>query len=139
MNTSFTLPDSVQDVIDDNATFEPAVLAAVKTLRRSHAWQGTPEERLAKQQACCDAILAAYGLEPVTLALRGHRVYKWDAEKRVLQLGEHLSVVTFLHAMAAVRGANAFGRFRWSINLFRRVFPRSFERCEQIGPYLVRR
>ena len=49
-----------------------------------------------------------------------------------------LSVVTFLHEFGHALGYGERGACRWSINLFRRCFPRSFARCRQAGHTLVR-
>jgi hypothetical protein len=49
-----------------------------------------------------------------------------------------LSVLTYLHEFAHARGADERQACRWSINLFRRCFPRSFARCRAVGHTLVR-
>jgi hypothetical protein len=46
--------------------------------------------------------------------------------------------VTFLHEFAHARGFDERQACRWSINLFRRCFPRSFASCRQVGHTLVR-
>jgi hypothetical protein len=131
----FDIPNSVEDVLDDNATFDPAALAAVKALARSKPWQGTDEERVAKFNACAAALAAAYSIPAWTVKLGD--VAGVDPVDRVLTM-EKLSVVTFLNAMTLARGCTPFAAFRWSINIFRRCFPRSYAQCQHVGPYLVR-
>jgi hypothetical protein len=47
-------------------------------------------------------------------------------------------VVTVLHEWGHVLGLGERGACRWSVNLFRRVFPREFERLARVGHLLVR-
>lgn len=130
------IPQSVEDVLDDNATFEPAALAAVRELARAKPWQGTDEERLAKLNACAAKLADAYGHEHWTFELGP--VPRANPLNHVVTIHK-LSVVTFLNYMAQLRGQNPFGAYRWSLNLFKRCFPRSFASAEQVGPNLVRR
>ena len=48
-----------------------------------------------------------------------------------------LSVVTYLHEFAHARGADERQAVAWSVNLFARLFPRSFARLDQHGHTLV--
>ena len=48
-----------------------------------------------------------------------------------------LSVVTYLHEFAHSRGADERQACGWSINLFRRIFPRSYARCRHQGHMLI--
>ena len=50
----------------------------------------------------------------------------------------YLSVLAYLHEFAHARGADERQACHWSINLFRRCFPRSFARCRAVGHTLVR-
>jgi hypothetical protein len=128
---------SVADVLDDGATFEPAALAAVRGLARGKTWQGTDAERLAKFNECAAALAAAYRFQAWTVALAdAAHPASIDEEHHVLTV-DRLSVVTFLNFMGHARGHDAVGALRWSINIFRRCFPRSFARMRQVGPYLI--
>jgi hypothetical protein len=49
-----------------------------------------------------------------------------------------LSVVTYLHEFAHALGRDERGACRWSINLFRRVFPEQFARLAASGHTLRR-
>ena len=44
-----------------------------------------------------------------------------------------LSVVTYLHEFAHAMGRDERGACRWSLNLFRRVFPEQFARLRTDG------
>lgn len=140
-----SMPRTVADVLDDNATFEPAALAAARQLARAKPWRGSVTERLAKFNTAVTNLSAAYSLPPLAVVREGESdgpiAGRIDPQRRLIVYPadtEWLSVVTLLHLFSAVRGLNTFGRFRWSINLFRRCFPISYSRCVQVGPYLIK-
>jgi len=133
-NSFSDIPSSVEDVLDDSATFQPAALAAVKALARSKPWTGTDAERLEKFNACAAALASAYSAPAWTIIIG--EPGQFDAQQHVFPL-EKLSVVSFLHAMALIRGCNRFSAYRWSINIFRRCFPKSYARCRHDGPNLI--
>ncbi|MBV8780748.1 MAG: hypothetical protein JO353_05060 [Phycisphaerae bacterium] len=124
---------TVDDVLDDHATFAPGALAAVRAFARSKPWAGSNDERLAKFNACLARLCEAYGMPQWMMEL-GDRPSINFATHRFVHT--RLSVVTFLHSFAIARGQSDFSRFRWSINMFRRCFPASFARCERVGPFL---
>lgn len=131
-------PATVAEVLSDSIRYNPAALRAVRDLRRAKPWRGTPVERFRKFGACLRALVDAYGLEPVHLVLSARDCYE-PATRKIYLNAHNLSVVSLLHEFAHVRGADERQACRWSINLFRRVFPRSFARCEHRGHTLVRR
>ena len=130
-------PATVAEVLDDDMTFNAGALRAVKALRRSHAWQGTAEERLAKLQACANALAEAYDVEAPVLQLGPYDCYLPFGH--IIVMGPNLSVLSFLHEFTHARGYDS-ERFcvKWSVNLFRRLFPRSYSRLVPVGHTLVR-
>ena len=56
----------------------------------------------------------------------------------VIVLRGRLSVVTYLHEFAHARGHNEREAARWSINLFRRCFPKSWSSATFDG-HMIRR
>jgi hypothetical protein len=136
-------PRSVAEVLDDRMTFRPAALRAVRAFARSKPWRGTFAERWDKFMALRQALSEAYGVAPILEfhgteqpGAVGNGAY-WPAFNKIVLVGR-LSVVTFLHEFAHARGADERQAVRWSVNLFRRCFPRSFARCRQVGHLLVR-
>lgn len=129
-------PATVAEVLDDRMTFRPAALAAVRQLARAKPWQGSPAERLAKLQACLQSLAAAYDLPCPSLKVRVTACYL--PHRNRIQLTSSLSVVTLLHEFAHARGFDERQACRWSLNLFRRCFPRSFAACRQVRHVLVR-
>lgn len=124
---------TVAEVIDPRATYRPAALRAVRAFRREKAWRGSVEERILKIGRLNQALAEAYGIPSCRLqfvrigATSGNGFY--EPATHTIGLVGRMSVVTFLHEFAHARGMDERRACRWSINLFRRLFPHSFARC----------
>lgn len=126
-------PSTVAEVIAD-VRYRPDVLRAVRAYARLKPWRG---DRRGKMWRLHADLCAIYG---VSVTLRFNRRYPacYSPRHRVINLPQ-VSVVSYLHEFAhAVFGSCEVRACRWSINLFRRCFPRSFARCRQVGHLLVR-
>lgn len=144
---------TLEDVIDVNATFEPATLRAVKALARTKPWQGDFDTRYQNIHACFIAMRDGYGIAEWDLVHVGSRggcsgESHLDVKRKRIVLTGRLSVVTMLHLFAKVRrmisradeplrDADHFKAIRWSVNLFKRTFPISYSRCRLVGGLLV--
>ena len=135
--TRANYPRSVQEVLVEGKTYRPAALAAVRRLRRNKPWQGTDRERLAKFSQCLTALARAYRIPCPLLIHRPGAIDSYRPGVRLITLGK-FSVVTLLHEFAHARGMDERGACTWSINLFRRVFPRSWSRCRFAGHVVLR-
>ena len=137
-------PRTIEEVLDPALTFRPAALRAVRAFARSQPWRGTLAEREAKFRRLNRALAAAYGIAEARLIFRGVAAgadsgpSSYRPGTHTITLAGRLSVVTYLHEFAHARGADERRACRWSINLFRRCFPRSFARCRGVGHMLVR-
>ena len=137
-------PATVREVLNPSMRFKPAGLRAVRAFARSKPWRGALSERKEKFRRLNRELAAAYGIaEPRLLfvgieanAHSGASYYRPAAH--AITLAGKLSVLTYLHEFAHARGADERQACRWSINLFRRCFPRSFARCRPVGHTLVR-
>ena len=136
-------PATVVEVLDDQISFRPATLRAVHIFAKSNPWRGSLDQRKKKICKLNQSLAAACGIripELVFGRLDGSssgRSYYEPGRHRIVLVGK-LSVVTYLHEFAHARGMGEQGACRWSINLFRRCFPRQFSRLIQVGHTLVR-
>ncbi len=131
-------PATVTEILNESLTFKPAALRAVRDLARSKPWQGSQQERLLKLAVCLAALSEAYAIDRPTLradAPVGSDHYR-PADNSI-HLSSRLSVVTFLHEFGHARGFDERQTCRWSINLFRRCFPRSYGNCRHVRHVLV--
>ncbi|MEI8194299.1 MAG: hypothetical protein WCI73_00160 [Phycisphaerae bacterium] len=136
-------PATIVEILDDSLTFNPEALRAVKNFAKSKPWRGlTVEERQEKFRQLNTALSAAYGIPVPILVFAGSGSDTGDssyqpATNTIRLTG--LSVVTLLHEHAHARGMGERGATKWSVNMFRRVWPRSFAKCQQVGHMLLRR
>jgi hypothetical protein len=135
-------PQSIDEVLDPNRKYPPAVLQAIRAFRAAKAWQGSLSERQAKFQTLNTALAAAYSVEPPTLVFENDDAQDSGSScyipgSNTIILRGRLSVVTYLHEFAHFRfGRSERKACEWSINLFARCFPRSFARCVRDGHML---
>lgn len=127
-------PATVAECLRPRATFKPGVLAALRALRRARPWRVEGEARLALLRPCAAALARCYGVPAPRLEFGGD-CYAGGA---IYLDPEVVSVLTFLHEFAHHLGRDERGACRWSLNLFRRVFPRSFARLVPVGHTLRR-
>jgi hypothetical protein len=142
-------PISVAHILDDRKTFRPAALREMRAFRRSKPWWGTLEQRAAKLTALNVALAAAYGIPAPRLIVNDARPEvegvingngSYDPATHTIRLIGSISVVTYLHEFAHARfGPSERKAVYWSINLFRKVFPRSYSRLHHDGYLLTRR
>lgn len=136
-------PRTVREVLSD-MKFKPAALRAVRAFAWSKPWRGTIAERKAKFRRLNRDLARAYGLPKPRLVFHHVEADRFSGAScyrpavHTITLAGRLSVVTFLHEFAHARGYDERQACRWSLNLFRRVFPRSFARCQSDAHTLVR-
>lgn len=136
-------PRTVAESLDPDAKYKPAVLRAMREFRAARPFHGSEAERFAKFAALHILLCEAHGIFPAL-----HRGAATDGTsggsffrpgENSITLSGHLSVITYLHEFAHAMGKGERGACRWSLNLFRRIFPRSFARLVPVGHTLVRR
>lgn len=139
-------PAFVQEVLVDNKKYRPAALRAVKKFAKSKPWKGSLSECQTKFRRLNRDLAKAYGVKEPQLVFgetvreggdSGTSCYIPGIQAIILR--GRLSVVTYLHEFAHhLFGSNERKACRWSINLFRRCFPRSWTKLDFDG-HMVRR
>lgn len=141
-------PATVAEILDGAEPGEPGMrferraLKAVKDFAKAKPYRGTLDERKAKIVKLVDELGDAYGLEPVPLMVwnpsAGTGYYRPD-DNTIHMDPDRLSVVTLLHEFSHARGFDERKAVKWSVNMFKRVFPRSYSRLDHSAHMLVRR
>lgn len=135
-------PKTVSEVLDDSMRFKPATLAAVVAFKASHPWRGSLDERHQKFKALHAALCEAYSLNPPSRLIFGNDHASCSGKScfipamNVIILRGRLSVTTYLHEFGHARGMNEHEATAWSLNLFKRVWPKLFARCRNEGHML---
>jgi len=140
MSNRRNYPQSVDEVIDPGMTFRPGVLAAVYAFKRSYPWRGTLDERKSKFLTLHQALCAVYGKRTILTFERIDGGPSDDSSycpaTDTICLRGKLSVVTYLHEVAHALGRDERGAAKWSLNLFKRCFPRLFANSVKEGHVL---
>lgn len=131
-------PQTVAEVLDDQMTFRPAVLRAVRAFAKSKPWRGTLEEQRQKIRGLYAALAAAYGLPMPKLVFGGNDEGDSGRSCCIPSMGTVIlrgrtSAITALHEFGHILGKDERGACKWSLNLFRRCFPRSWRRLIFVG------
>ncbi len=136
-------PETVLEVIDPNVRFNPDALRAVRDYAKSKPWRGEMDSREEKFSRLNRGLAEAYdmpmpGLIFGVLDGSGSGSSYYHPTRHEIVLNGRLSVVTYLHEFAHARGMGERSACRWSINMFRKCFPKSFSRLLQRGHMLIR-
>lgn len=119
--------------------FPEAVITALKEFKRNHKYSMLPGDMQAREEAMRQMLAVfctALNIQPVEmrsfdLSLTGNSAPSYyDSIERCITMIGKLSVITFLHEFAHAlnpEGGEDFARM-WSLTLFRKVYPKSFER-----------
>ena len=136
-------PATVVEVLDDQMRFSPAALRAVRAFSDARPWAGSVEERKEKFRKLNKELSEAYNITEPGLAfgrldgMSSGSSHYIPHLHRIVLVGK-LSVVTYLHEFAHSRGIGEQGACRWSINSFRRGFPKQFGKLIHVGHTLIR-
>lgn len=134
-------PKTVDECLDPKMRFKRATLAAMRRFARSKPWRGDEFDKLCKLTALHWSLCRVYEVNTGLARYEGDGPSfdsSFDSGRDVIELRGRLSVVTYLHEFAHALGKDEPGACRWSINLFRRFFPKSFARLRSVGHTLVK-
>jgi len=125
-------------------THKPAVLSLVKEWKRE-VWKpvktGSPEQRFEAIKTLLSRIAVEHYQRPVEVVYSpGLLSSCYSPQLNRIALNESLSIVTALHELAHhLFGPDEKKACRWSVHLFKKAFPKAFEKLEFRGHMLVKR
>jgi len=123
-------PETIQEVIKDRK-YKREVLKAMRKFKKTKPFRGSFPKRRAKHAKLFFELCAVYEISlnlmlPTRDGQEGSGFY--SHYQRSVRIGGKLSVVTLFHEFAHALGKDEKGACSWSLNLFKRFFPKSFER-----------
>lgn len=134
-------PSSIDDVLVNDKKYNPLALKAVRKFAKSKPWRGSLSERQTKLRQLNRELAEAYDVKEPQLVFgempsadgdSGSSCYL-PAVKAIILRGK-ISIVTYLHEFAHhLLGKDERKACRWSVNLFRRCFPRSWKKLHFEG------
>jgi hypothetical protein len=133
-------PQSVAEVLDPPVRFRSSTVAAARRFAKARPWRGSIEERQAKFLAAHADLCRIYGLTTTlrfgTIDESCSGLSSYCPSTNEIVIRGRLSVTTLFHELAHALGRDERGAVRWSVNLFRVAFPRSFSRATADGHML---
>ena len=133
-------PVSVDECLDDSFRFRRGVVAAVRRFAERRPWRGDQFDRLCKLLSLHWELCSLYRINPSLSHHAGDDSHSFeshfDEQREAIRLVGRISVVTYLHEFAHATGKDEVSACRWSLNLFRRVFPHQFSRLTAKGHVL---
>lgn len=135
-------PDTVEEVLDDNLKYRKETSAAIIKFKKSKPWKGTKEEVQAKLRTLNSELAEIYGIEPPQVVFVRRFAYGccyFPIGNLIIMEHEkdgRYSVVTFLHEFGHALGKGERATCKWSINLFRKHFPKSYAKLVPKGHLL---
>lgn len=141
LNASNDYPCRIEDVLDPSMSYDDKLVTSVKRFATSKPWRGTVMERRKKFRIFHVELAETLNVKPPLLIFSGSEqsdsgpsCYIPSKDTIILH---GMSVVSFLHEWGhKLHGRSEQEACRWSINLFRQCFPRSFARCRFDGHML---
>jgi hypothetical protein len=135
---------TAEEIITDPPTHKKEIIEAVRVWKKvmwKEAKNSTdPSRRLYALTMLIEKIANLYG-KPVAVGYVPNRASAcyFPAERTII-LNKNLSIITSLHELAHhLFGTSETKACRWSVHLFRKVFPKAYERLEWRGHMLVKR
>ena len=130
-------PQTHTEVLDPPVDFKDDTLEVVRCFKNRGPWKGSFQERKANYRQLHESLNIIYGK---TTKLVFHKDLRksgasgasgssnYNRGTDTITLNGKLSVITYLHEYRHAMGGNEFAAVRWSLNLFRAVFPEQFAR-----------
>lgn len=129
--------------------YRSGVIAALEAFKSERPYKGTKFERLVKLEKLHKALSKIYGFEAISLQITLRGIQKgWHVDENscgdlVIAATPKAAVWSYLYAFSEL----IFGdgedvktrrnRVRWSLNLYRRAFPKMFEKLVPSGNMLL--
>jgi hypothetical protein len=137
-------PKTVAEVLDDKLKYRKETENALEKFKSLHPWSGTKQEIQDKLRILNDDLAKVYKIESPQIVFVRKFVYGccYFPIGNLIVL-EHekdgkYSVITFLHEFGHALGKNEKETCKWSINLFRKYFPESYNKLTPKGHLLTR-
>jgi len=153
MSNDNAYPETVEESIDDGIKYRLGVIPALKRWRDKKLWGSkTNRQRLEGLTVLAQELSPLYDIEVPSISGGGIDLDATVRETKMNQSGSscyvpalheiimsgNLSIITFLHEFGHALGKNEKQTCRWSINLFKRVFPKQFAKLDHSKHTLIR-
>jgi hypothetical protein len=139
-------PETVNEVINDNLKFKKGAIAALRRFKAKKTFKLSDAKRFKALKTLIHELADVYeiarptvlrGRVPSAAEMRTERASSGDsyyspAEHKIV-LNGRLSIITALHEFGHARGKGERGACKFSLNLFKRVYPKQFAKLAHNG------
>lgn len=136
--TSSEYPATAKEVLNPPVVFRQSVVDAMKVFKAEKPYRGSLEERMGKFMRLHQKLNAIYSkntrlvFDSIGDEDSGSSHYNQPNDSIVLQ--GKMSIITYLHEYShVINGRSEKKAVRWSLNLFRKTFPKLFEKLKFEG------
>lgn len=129
-------------IYDDNMEFSDEVIEAMYWFKKNCKYSEGSENRRQGMNILINALATAYNLSPPELKFvdsgeeHSFASNYSPSHKRITMWGK-LSLITLLHEFGHFMGMDENDAVEWSVSLFKRVYPKAYERLTPQGHCLV--
>ena len=143
MSGSAEYPETVEEVLNDESDYREATVKVMEAFRDAKPWSGSVRSRMSKFYRLHDGLCKAYGIDvPLFFhpsifrdSYSGNSYF--DSRVGYIYMTGKLSVITYLHEFGhALKGPSEHEAVRWSVNLYRLIFPNKFKELVAEGHFL---
>lgn len=146
-------PETVEEVLDDEIKYRRGVIPALKGWKSLKLWGSkTNQMRLDGLIVLAEQLAPLYDIAVPTVVVDGIDLNAIVRDTKMNPSGSssyapgshtitmrgNLSIITFLHEFGHALGKNEKKTCHWSINLFRKVFPKQYAKLDHEKHTLVR-
>jgi len=136
-------PATVNEVLDENFKYKKGVIPALRMFKSYRTGEYPTEVRLAGMRILVVRICEVYEVIPSKVAAEdidgsfsGRSSY--SRSENLITMRGKLSIITLLHELAhCIYGAGETQATRWSVNLYKRVYPEQYAKLNHQGHCLV--
>lgn len=135
----------VEEVLDDSMKFKKETIRALTRFKNSNPYKGSLQDIQDKFRKLNSELSLIYKMEEPKLLfckkfIKGSCYLPYGHVIILEQQGKKYGVVTFLHEFRHAMGAiREWHTCKWSINLFRKVFPEAYSKLEPVGHMLMKK
>lgn len=141
-------PDSVKECINEELKYKSGTYAAIKKYRASGPWKGTLTEQESKMRLLNYELAKVYKIPEPRLVFvdkfpSGPCCFPTSNPAVIMmqpvEETNTYSVVAYLHEFGHAMGKGERATCIWSLNLFKRFWPKTFNNLDQVGHMLYRK
>jgi hypothetical protein len=127
---------SAEKFIDESKTYKPEAIKALKAFKKKKTFKLPMEERIEAMRELVASLAEIYEVsKPIEFRAEnldgsssGLSHVKVREDRFILVMQGRLSVITLLHEFAHCRGYDEIEAKIWSLNFFRKAYPKQFAR-----------